>query len=332
MEHGELFSFFGFFATFIAGALCFSLIGLKADLGALVIGMLLVNHPKADELYQRMAEFKDFFLIAFFVNVGLVGLPSLSTFGVALILLPFALLKGTFFLLILSRFSLQPRTVYLGALTLANYSEFGLIVGIVGLQIGLLPNEWIVALALLMSFSFVLAAPLNIYSNAIFDRYKGIILSLNKNKNSVDREPVDFGNAEILVVGLGSIGKYTYESLLKIHGDKVLGLDYNNDIILELQHQGHQVLWADVTDSELWDNVDTKKIRFVFLTTSNFNANVNALTEINRIKDRTFRIFALSQYSDYAEKYRSMGVDYVFEYRENLGKDFVTNTLKLNSD
>lgn len=327
MEHGELFSFFGFFATFIAGALIFSLVGLKADLGALASGMLLVNHPKADELYNRMAEYKDFFLIAFFINVGLVGLPSISTFSVALILLPFALLKGLLFLYILSRFSMQPRTGYLAALSLTNFSEFGLIVGIVGLQIGLLPNEWIVALALLMSFSFILAAPLNVFSHEIFDRYKEIILKLNKKKNSVDCEPLDFGNAEILVVGLGSIGKHTFEALFKIHGKKVLGLDYNPDLVSELQTQGDQVLWADVTDSELWDNVDCKKIKTVFMTVSDYSTNINALKEIARIKDRQFKIFSLSQYTEQTEKYRSLGVDYVFEYKENLGRDFVSNAL-----
>lgn len=52
---------FGFFATFIAGAFSFSLFGLKPDLGALIIGMLLVNHPRADELYKRMSEYSTSF-------------------------------------------------------------------------------------------------------------------------------------------------------------------------------------------------------------------------------------------------------------------------------
>lgn len=328
MEHGELFSFFGFFAIFVAGALSFNFVGLKADLGALVIGMLLVNHPRVDELYIRMTEYKDFFLIAFFINVGMVGLPSFSTLGVAMILLPFALVKGVLFLFILSRFSLQPRTAFLSALGLSNFSEFGLIVGIVGLQIGLLTNEWIVAMAILMSLSFVLAAPLNVYSHAIFDRFKGVILKLNRKKQSVDCEPLSFGKAEILVVGLGSVGMPTFHSLQQIHGDKVLGLDFNPDLVAAVQQSGQNVLWADVTDSELWDNVDCKNIKAVFMTVADFNANIQTLSEIGRIKERPFKIFAMSRYSDHAQKYRSIGVDYVFEYKENLGYDFVANVLK----
>lgn len=328
MEHGELFSFFGFFATFVVGAFSFSFVGLKADLGALVIGMLLVNHPKADELYNRMAEYKDFFLIAFFINVGLVGLPSIPTITAAIILLPLALFKGFAFLLILSRFAMQPRTAYLSSLALTNFSEFGLIVGVVGFQIGLISSEWMVTLSLLMSFSFVMAAPLNVHSHTIFDRYKNFILKLNKNKNTVDKEPVDFGNAEVLVVGLGSIGKPTYEELSKSHGDRILGLDYNHEVIQDFKAEGYWVDWADTTDSEIWDNVDCSQIKAVFLTISDFNSNVNTLIEINRMKRKPFKIFALSHYPDQAEQYRELGVDFVFEYKENLGKDFVHNSLE----
>jgi glutathione-regulated potassium-efflux system ancillary protein KefC len=328
MDHGELFSFFGFFATFIAGALSFKLVGLKPDLGALVIGMLLVNHPKAEDLYERMAEYKDFFLIAFFLNVGLVGLPSLSTFGAALILLPLVLLKGILFLFVLLRFPLQPRTAFLGALSLSNFSEFGLIVGIVGLQIGLIPSEWIVVLALLMSFSFILAAPLATNAHVIFDRYKARILRLGKKTESVDCEPTNFGTAEILVLGLGSIGKPTFESLVSLHGKQVLGLDFDAERIDELQAQGHQVLWADGTDSELWEKADLKRIKLIFLTISDFTANLTILTEMKKAKDRSFRVFALSRYQDHAERYRELGVDFVYQYRESLGRDFVTNALE----
>jgi Trk K+ transport system NAD-binding subunit len=142
---------------------------------------------------------------------------------------------------------------------------------------------------------------------------------------------LDFGNAEILVVGLGSIGKPTFDSLFNIYGKKVLGLDYNPDLVSELQNQGSLVLWADVTDSELWDNVDCKNIKTVFMTVSDYSTNINALKEIARIKDRQFKIFSLSQYADQSEMYRSLGTDYVFEYKENLGRDFVSNALASNS-
>jgi glutathione-regulated potassium-efflux system ancillary protein KefC len=200
LDHGEMIPVFGFFATFIAGAFSFSLVGLKPDLGALIIGMMLVNHPRADELYKRMAEYKDFFLIAFFINIGFVGLPSWTTLLTASILLPLIFFKGIFFVFILSKFNLQPRTAFLGGLKLSNYSEFGLIVGIIGFNIGLMTEDWLVTLALAMSISFVVASPINRRAHVIFNRFKHKILPMSNLKNSEDKEPVDFGDAEYLVI------------------------------------------------------------------------------------------------------------------------------------
>ncbi len=327
LEHGEMVPVFGFFATFIAGALSFSVIDLKPDLGALIIGMLLVNHPRANELYDRMVEYKDFFLIAFFINVGLTGLPSASTVVAAFILLPIILLKGGLFLAILSRFKLQPRTAYLGSLTLSNFSEFGLIVGVVGLNMGLISEEWLVILALLMSASFIAAAPINKYSHLIFDRYKDFILKLNNYKDSEDAEPKSFGNAKYLVVGLGSVGKPAYETLHQKFGNCTLGLDYNKEVVDKLSKQDKNVKWADTTDSELWDNVDTSKLAAIFLTMSDPQTNNNTLEQIQKIKNRSFKLFTICHFEDHKQKYLDEGVDFVFDYKNYLGKDFVNEAL-----
>jgi glutathione-regulated potassium-efflux system ancillary protein KefC len=327
LDHGEMVPVFGFFTTFIAGALSFSLVGLKPDLGALVIGMLLVNHPRADELYKRMAEYKDFFLIAFFINVGLIGLPGIDTLIIAAILLPLVFIKGGLFLWILSRFSLQPRTAYLGALSLTNFSEFGLIVGVIGLKMGLISNDWLLAMAILMSFSFAVAAPLNNYSHVIFNKFKAAILKLNKNKETEDCEPVDLGEAQYLVIGLGSIGKPAFDTLREKYGELVIGIDYNLEKISSLREKGLNVTWGDSTDSVLWDNVDTSSLKAVFLTMSDVDSNVNILEEISRLKNRNFKVHAICHYEDQKELYLSEGADFVFDFKNYIGKDYVEQAL-----
>ncbi|ETR67078.1 MAG: hypothetical protein OMM_05336 [Candidatus Magnetoglobus multicellularis str. Araruama] len=63
--HGELLMLFGILMT-VAGFSGFELVGLKGDLGALVLGMLFAAHPKSRELADRLLGFKDLFLIGFF--------------------------------------------------------------------------------------------------------------------------------------------------------------------------------------------------------------------------------------------------------------------------
>lgn len=68
--HGELLLLFGFVAA-LGGAGLFELAGLKADLGALAMGLLLAGGPKAEELSRAMDGFKDVFLVGFFISIGL---------------------------------------------------------------------------------------------------------------------------------------------------------------------------------------------------------------------------------------------------------------------
>jgi predicted Kef-type K+ transport protein len=54
----------------------FKEVGLDSKLGALVAGLLLSGHKRADVLYEKLWGLKEVFLIGFFLQVGLSGLPS----------------------------------------------------------------------------------------------------------------------------------------------------------------------------------------------------------------------------------------------------------------
>ena len=72
--HGELLVLFGITLA-IGGADLFELVGMKGDLGAMVIGMLLQDHPKTNELAKSLLAFKDLFLVGIFLSVGMTALP-----------------------------------------------------------------------------------------------------------------------------------------------------------------------------------------------------------------------------------------------------------------
>ncbi|HSS62953.1 MAG TPA: cation:proton antiporter, partial [Gammaproteobacteria bacterium] len=65
--HGELLVLYGFLLA-MGGAELFELVELKGGLGALVLGLLISTHPKADEMAKTMLGFKDLFLLGFFLS------------------------------------------------------------------------------------------------------------------------------------------------------------------------------------------------------------------------------------------------------------------------
>jgi glutathione-regulated potassium-efflux system ancillary protein KefC len=327
--HGELLTIFGFFATFIIGALSFEIAGLKADLGALVIGMLLVGHPKSKELYERMMEYKDFFLVAFFISIGLSGIPNMNSLLITLLLLGFILFKGVLFVFILSRQNLRGRTAFLTSISLANYSEFSLIVGMAALKTGLINNEWLVAIALLMSVSFLISSPLNYFAHDIYDKVKPTIMKLNiqAKYRKIDDAPIAFGDVNYMVIGLGTIGYPAFRHIDELYPGKVIGIDYSHEKIKHLQDENKNVLWGDSTDIVFWENVNCSGIQMVLLAMSEFHSDLNSMKEILKLKNRQFKVAAMYHYEDEKEELLKQKVDYIYSYKERLGIEFAESFL-----
>ena len=161
LGHGEMQSLFGIVMALVPGYALFSAVGLKGDLGALIIGVLLASHSASSELSRSLFHIKELLLVGFFVSIGLTGLPDLPTIGVALLMVLLLPFKAAWYVLLLSRMKLRYRTALLAGLGLMNYSEFGLIVVSVGVSAGLLAQAWLVEMSIAVALSFVLAALVN---------------------------------------------------------------------------------------------------------------------------------------------------------------------------
>ena len=132
--HGELLILYGLVLA-LGGAELFEMGGVKDDLGALIMGVLISTHPKANEMAKSMLGFKDLFLVGFFLTIGMSGQLSLEVLIIGLLLVPFIFIKSALFFTLMTRFNLRSRTSLLATLNLTNYSEFGLIVVAIGAAI-----------------------------------------------------------------------------------------------------------------------------------------------------------------------------------------------------
>ncbi|MGY0594240.1 MAG: cation:proton antiporter domain-containing protein, partial [Paraglaciecola chathamensis] len=94
--HGELLPLTGFLFA-LGGYYVFDLVGVKGDLGALILGMLIAPHAKAAELNKSLLSFKDLFLVGFFLSIGLIALPDMEMVMIALLLCVLVPLKFLLF-------------------------------------------------------------------------------------------------------------------------------------------------------------------------------------------------------------------------------------------
>jgi len=323
--HGEMMILCGFLMALVFGAGIFELVGLKADLGALYIGILLAPHAKAPELTKHLLGFKDFFLIGFFLTIGLSGIPTLMTFGVALLLVAAMPFKVVFFFLLLTRFKLRARTAFLASLSLATYSEFGLIVGTIAAGNGWIGNEWLTTIAIALSLTFVIAAPLNAHGGRLYARLAKLLKRFETRTRHPTDAPIDPGDAQIAVFGMGRLGTYAYDTLAEYHGDVVIGIDFDHETVQRHQKVGRNVLFGDPTDPDFWARTPPdRQLRLTLLAMSQHAANLSAARQI-RAKGFTDLMAATVRFDDEIPELVQVGVDAVFHFYNEAGLGFASH-------
>ena len=320
--HGELLMLFGILMT-AAGYSSFELVGLKGDLGALVFGMLLAAHPKAPELAERLLSFKDLFLVGFFLNIGISGSPTLSGVGIALLLALVMPFKSILFFGILTRFRLRARTAMLASFSLSNYSEFGLIVGSIGVAAGWIQADWLIIIAIALSLTFIFAAPLNAAAHSIYPRVADYLKRLETAKRLPEDRPIDSGDAEIAIVGMGGVGTSAYDEMRRRHGDIVMGVDFSAELVKQHQENGRKVFYGDAEDSDFWERVEpaNSRIRIIMLALPEVSADVFAIRQM-RQRGYQGQITASVRYEEEIETLKGEGIHAAYSFYEELGVGF----------
>ena len=325
--HRELLLLFGMFLALGLGAGGFDIVGLKPDLGALVMGVLLSGHHKADEMSEVLLSFKDLFLVGFFLQIGLSGTPSLEALGIGAVLSLAIVFKFLLFFFLFTRFKLRARTSLLAALGLTTYSEFGLLVTSVGVQKLWLGPEWLTIMAIAVSISFIAASPLNASSHSIYDRWGKALRRFQSKKRRRDDQPIDSGGATILIFGMGRIGTSAYDHMREMYGDVIIGVDRLPRLVEQHQEEGRNVILGDASDIDFWYRIQGKwdisarSVRTVLLAMHHHAANMQAVVELKKAQF-SGTIAATAQFEDQVEELKEAGVDVAYNFYTEVGYGF----------
>ncbi len=321
--HGELLLLFGLFVALVVGAGGFELVGLKGDLGALILGVLLAQHEKSSELAKTLMGLKELLLVGFFLTIGLSGVPTLAAIGASALLVGAVVFKVVLFFVLLTRFKLRARSSLLASLSLANYSEFGLIVAAVGTSQGWLNPEWLVIISMALAATFVIASPLNTAADALYIRYRGKLCRLETETLHLDDQPIESGNATIAVFGMGRIGTKAYDSLSVRYGDTVIGFDFNAEAVAEHCDAGRHVIYGDPTDPDFLQRIRRRgtQARLALLAMSEHRANLSAAKHLIAV-GFPGKITAIAHFDDHVKELEGIGVHAVFNFYNEAGFGF----------
>ena len=314
--HDELLILFGLLLALVGGA-AFEQVGMSSELGALVLGGLLSGHSKAIELFKSLWGLKEAFLVGFFLQISLTGWPDQTGLICALLLLLFLPFKSLLFFLLLLVFRLRSRSAFLVALSLSSYSEFALICIPAGISAGWITPEWAVILALAITLSFMVTAPMNRIAHSLYARLEPKLLPLETTERHPDEQPILLGRSHVLVLGMGRAGTAAYD-FLKSHGLRVAGLDSDPTKVARHRKAGRRVLFADSEDPGLWHHLEFEQVRSVLITMPDAESASVSAKEL-RDHGYTGLIGATTRHRDEGKLLVDAGVDMTFLTYEEAG-------------
>lgn len=321
-DHGELQVLFGLTLA-LGGSQLFELVSIKGDLGALILGVAMSSHLRAPELARQLLGFKDLFLVGFFLSIGLSGPLSWNVIAIGSLLLLLIPFKAMLFFLLMSKFHLRARTSLLGSMSLANYSEFGLIVVAVGASSGWLSSEWLIIIAIALSLSFIIAAPLNSASYRIYANFRDRLSYFETAEHIAEETEINPGDASVIIFGLGRVGSGAYEVFRKHMDESVLGVDYDEVKVKRLRANGFNVIRGSATDPDFWGriNINLTKVKLIVLAMPNAQENLFAARQLKGV-GYSGKLAGVARYRDEIEALKKVGVHAAFNLYAEAGAGF----------
>ena len=292
------------------------LLGFSKEVGAFLAGISLASTSYRDAIGARLVTLRDFLLLFFFIDLGArldwstVG----SQVGPAALFSVFVLIGNPIIVLvIMGLMGYRRRTGLLAGLTVAQISEFSLIVAALGLGLGHITAE-------IMGL-ITLVGVLTIFASTYMILYSGPLYRLLANPLKIFERRHPFREAvsdsvrevpfvDVILVGLGNFGSGVAEDLLR-RGKTIIGVDFDPLTLEKWRARGISVLYGDMSDPELLDHLPLNKARWVASTVRARDLNLTTLSVLtSRGYEGKVALTAVNQQE--AELYEKAGAQVVF--------------------
>ena len=323
----ELLFLFSVCWCFIVAA-AFNFLGFSIEIGALLAGISLSMIPYSAEISARISPLRDFFLIIFFIILGFnadfagiktVLLPSIILSLVVLIIKPVIIMGLSAF------FGYTKRTNFFVGTSLAQISEFSLVVLFLGVSLGYIESQVLQIILLTMIITILFSTYMVIYSQKFYEKMGWFVKFFEKNKvDEKESEKMMKQEYHAMLFGYNRIG-FSILNSLKRSNTRYLVVDYNPDTIIALNKLNIPSVYGDVDDIDFLDELPLDKIKLAVSTVPDFDTNSVLLSTIRKVNKEAVIIVRAHLIEDALGLYKK-GADYVLT-PHFLGGEYVSKMI-----
>lgn len=291
-------------------ATAINFVGFSIEIGALFAGVALAHLPYAGQIGARLKPLRDFFVILFFISLGeYLQLGNLAQAIVPAVIFSVIvlLLKPLVVMLSLGLLGYTRRTSFKTGINLSQISEFSIILIVLAFSSGIVSGHVATVITLVALITITVSTYLMQYDNVIFQKIEKY-LNLFEREGAVDAKHAA-KKYPLILIGYQYGGRQylkTFRSLKK----RFVVIDYDPEVIEELQHANINYLYGDVTDPELLEEINFDSTQMIVNTIGDHSVNVSLVKHVRHHNDHAVIVCYSENYTQAAELYK-LGVSYV---------------------
>jgi len=294
-------------------------IGFSVQIGGLLAGLSLANSIANYQIIARAKILRDFFIVIFFVLLGVqmtfsrvvaVLYPALAMSALILIGKPFI------DMVLMSILGFKKRTAFLTGINLAQISEFSLIVVFLGQRLSHISTNVVSLITLVGVITFTLSTYMIIGAGDIYrilNHYLGFLE--HKRGNGILPTIKDDGiphlKDHVVVIGGDQMGQSILLALEDIDTDVVV-VDFDPEIFKKLEQNQNKThkLFGDIADLDIQERAQLDSAKLVISTIPDLEDNLFIIKELKR-ENRKAKVVVMALDINEAKALYKAGADYV---------------------
>jgi Kef-type K+ transport system membrane component KefB len=252
-------------------------VGFSKEVGAFLGGVSIASTAYREAIASRLTGLRDFLLLFFFIDLG-SGL-NLTAAGVqlwpALVLSLFVLVGNPLIVVaIMGVMGYRRRTGFLAGLTVAQISEFSLILAALGLRLGQIGEVEVSLITLVGVITIALSTYMILGSDQLYVWLQGPLRIFQRATPFSELKGSISGPAKVDVVLLG-LGRYGSAIVRQLRADElsILGIDFDPQALRLAAAKGLPVQYGDSEDPEFTASLPLSSATVVVSTLPSLESN-----------------------------------------------------------
>lgn len=297
----------------LASIFSWPLIGFNSAIGGFVAGIALANTGIHHQISGKIKSLRDFFIIIFFIVLGsqLVVGNLMEALIPSIVLSLFVLIGNPLIVtIILSLMGYKPRISFMTGVTVAQISEFSLILMALGLAAGHVSETNVTIVTIVGIITIALSSYGILYAEKLYAILHKQLEIFNFNRHSVDLTSSDAPlKNHTVIIGAHRLGAHIIEALTTSKNE-ILIVDFNPDIAAHYKHRGINVICGDIADLYIQEVAGLADAKLIISTIPDYKDTM-ALIETIRSSRKRIRMIVTAQDEMEAKQLYKAGAHYV---------------------